>query len=61
MLRQLEADTNGFMPPEDACPDMIGLYEGLKELARRRSKHIQLVGYVLFPRALDLEKEVLAA
>jgi iron-sulfur cluster repair protein YtfE (RIC family) len=40
---------------------MIGLYEGLKELARRRSKHIQLVGYVLFPRALDLEKEVLAA
>ncbi len=61
MLRQIEADTKGFTPPEDACPDMIGLYQGLKELARRRSNHIQLEGYVLFPRALALEKEVLAA
>ncbi|MGB6724345.1 MAG: hemerythrin domain-containing protein [Terracidiphilus sp.] len=61
MLRQLEADTNGFTPPEDACPDMIGLYDGLKELARRRSNHIQLEGYVLLPRALALAKEVLAA
>jgi regulator of cell morphogenesis and NO signaling len=61
MLRQIEADTNGFTLPEDACPDMIGLYKGLQELARRRSNHIQLEGYVLFPRALALEKEVLAA
>jgi regulator of cell morphogenesis and NO signaling len=61
MLKQMEADTRGFAPPEDACPDMISLYEGLKELARRRSNHIQLEGYILFPRALALEKEVLAA
>jgi regulator of cell morphogenesis and NO signaling len=61
MLRQIEADTKGFTPPEDACPDMIGLYQGLKELARRRSNHIQLEGYVLFPRAMELEKEVQAA
>jgi regulator of cell morphogenesis and NO signaling len=61
MLRQIEADTGGFTPPEDACPDMISLYEGLKELARRRSNHVQLEGYILFPRALALEKEVMAA
>jgi regulator of cell morphogenesis and NO signaling len=61
MLRQIETDTNRFAPPEDACPDMIGLYQGLRELARRRSNHIQLEGYVLFPRALALEQEVLAA
>jgi regulator of cell morphogenesis and NO signaling len=61
MLRQLEADTHGFTPPEDACPDLIGLYQGLKELAGRRSDHIQLEGHILFPRALALEKEVLAA
>lgn len=61
MLRQIEVDTNGFTPPQDACPDMLGLYEGLKELARRRSIHMQLEGYVLFPRALAMEKEVLAA
>ncbi len=61
MLRQIEADTSGFTSPEDACPDMICLYEGLKELARRRSNHIQLEGYILFPLALALEKEVLAA
>lgn len=61
MLRQIETDTDGFTLPEDACPDMISLYEGLKELARRRSNHIQLEGYVLFPRALAMEKEVLAA
>jgi regulator of cell morphogenesis and NO signaling len=61
MLRQIEADTNGFTPPEDASPDMIGLYDGLRELARRRNNHIQLEGYILFPRALALEKEVLAA
>ena len=61
MLRQIEADTNGFTPPVDTCPDTIGLYQGLKELALRRNNHIQLEGYVLFPRALALEKEVLAA
>jgi regulator of cell morphogenesis and NO signaling len=61
MLRQIEAETNGFTAPEDACPDLIGLYEGLRELARRRSNHIQLEGYILFPRALALEKELLAA
>ena len=61
MLRQIETDTNKFTPPEDACPDMIGLYEGLSQLARRRSDHIQLEGYSLFPRALALEKEVPAA
>jgi len=61
MLRQIEADTHGFTPREDACPDMIGLYNGLKELARRRNNHVQLEGLVLFPRALALEKEVLAA
>lgn len=61
MLRQIEADTDGFTLPEDACPDMVSLYLGLQELARRRSDHIQLEGYVLFPRALAIEKEVLAA
>jgi len=61
MLQQIETDTNRFTPPEDAGPDMVSLYEGLKELARRRSNHIQLEGFVLFPRALALEKEVLAA
>ena len=60
MLRQLEADTNGFTPPEDACADMIALYLGLKELALRRIRHVQLEGYILFPRARALEKEVLA-
>jgi regulator of cell morphogenesis and NO signaling len=60
-LKQIEADTNGFTPPEDACPDMVGLYDGLKELANKRSSHVQLEGYILFPRALALEKEVLAA
>jgi regulator of cell morphogenesis and NO signaling len=61
MLRQIEIDTNGFTPPKDACPDMIGLYQGLKELAIRRNNHIQLEGYILFPRALAIEKKVLAA
>jgi len=61
MLQQMETDTNQFTPPEDAGPDIVSLYEGLKELARRRSNHIQLEGFVLFPRALALEKEVLAA
>jgi regulator of cell morphogenesis and NO signaling len=61
MLQQIETDTNRFTPPEDACPDLVSLYEGLKELARRRSSHIQLEGFVLFPRALALEKQVLAA
>jgi len=61
ILRELEADTHGFTPPEDACPDMICLYEGLKEIARRRRDHVTLEGYVLFPRAIALEKQALAA
>lgn len=61
MLRQIEIDTGGFTPREDACPDIIVLYEGLKELARKRSIHMQLEGCVLFPRALAMEREALEA
>ena len=60
-LRQIEIDTSGFAAPEDACPDLLGLYSGLKQLALRRSSHVHLEGFVLYPRALALEKEVLAA
>ncbi len=61
MLEQLRSDTGGFNPPDDACPDLVALYGGLKELAERTTSHMQLESYVLFPRALTLEKQIMAA
>ena len=52
-LRELEALTNDFAAPEDACPTWRALYVGTKKLADDLMEHIHTENNVLFPRFLD--------
>jgi regulator of cell morphogenesis and NO signaling len=46
--------TNGFAPPEWACPTFRGLYYGLAQLETDMHVHVFLENHVLFPRAAQL-------
>lgn len=49
-LRGLEALTNDFVAPSDACPTWRALYIGVKKLADDLMEHIHTENNVLFPR-----------
>jgi len=46
--------TNGFAPPDWACPTFRGLYYGLAQLETDMHLHVFLENHVLFPRAARL-------
>jgi regulator of cell morphogenesis and NO signaling len=48
--------TNGFAPPEWACPTFRGLYYGLAQLETDMHVHVHLENNVLFPRAAQLAR-----
>lgn len=50
-LARIAALTNGYVPPDGACPTFRGLYYGLAELERGMHEHVHLENHVLFPRA----------
>jgi regulator of cell morphogenesis and NO signaling len=58
-LERIEALTDGFVPPEDACPTFRGLYHGLSELDRDMHVHVHLENHILFPRAAALAQAAL--
>ncbi len=41
-LATMRALTDGYAPPEDACPTFRGLYYGLSELERDMHLHVHL-------------------
>lgn len=49
-LRQLEALTDDFTPPPEACPTWRALYAGCRKLTDDLMEHIHLENNVLFPR-----------
>ena len=53
-LAAMRALTNGYVPPEDACPTFRGLYFGLSELEREMHVHVHLENNILFPRVSQL-------
>ena len=53
-LATMRALTDGYAPPEDACPTFRGLYYGLSELERDMHLHVHLENQILFPRAARL-------
>lgn len=48
--------TNGFAPPDWACPTFRGLYYGLAQLETEMHVHVHLENNVLFPRAAELAR-----
>lgn len=49
--------TDGYKLPADACRTFESLYDGLAELEDDLHQHIHLENNILFPAAIELEKE----
>jgi regulator of cell morphogenesis and NO signaling len=56
VLDQMHAETRGFQPPADACNTYRLLFKELADLEQDLHRHIALENYLLFPRAVELEK-----
>jgi len=61
LLEDMRASTQGFTPPADACPTLVGLLDGLDAFEKDLHRHVHLENNLLFPRAIAMEKEVLVA
>ena len=54
-IRQL---TNGFEPPQWACPRNTAFHAGLEAFEENLRQHVHLEDDLLFPRAIRLENEI---
>jgi len=61
VLAEMRVVTRSFTAPEGACPTYVGLFHGLDAFERDLHRHVHLENNLLFPRAIDLEKETLTA
>lgn len=55
-IRQLAADYN---PPEEACTTWRLMLSELKEFEEDLHRHVHLENFLLFPKAIEMEKEVI--
>lgn len=58
IMAQIEALTNGFNPPSNACSSYRVLFQNLQGFQDDLHKHVHLENNILFPKALDLEKRL---
>lgn len=58
ILKTMSSVTNDYRVPDDACNSFRWLYVKLKELENDLHQHIHLENNILFPKALQLEKEL---
>jgi regulator of cell morphogenesis and NO signaling len=56
LLKTLQALTNAYTPPADACLSYKTLYSALAEFERDLHEHIHLENNILFPRAIEMEQ-----
>jgi len=61
LLETMQQLTNGYTVPEGACNSFQFLYKKLKELDEDLHQHVHLENNLLFPKALQLEKELRTA
>jgi regulator of cell morphogenesis and NO signaling len=59
MFEKLKEITNNFTPPSNACTTYRVSYEKLNEYLNDLQQHIHLENNILFPKAVELEKELL--
>jgi regulator of cell morphogenesis and NO signaling len=60
-LRVMREITGDYTLPAEACPSFTALYAGLNDLEKDLHRHIHLENNVLFPAAVDLERNALAS
>ncbi len=55
LMAEIRSLSQGYTPPEGACPTFRAFYAGLDEFERDLHRHVHLENNILFPRATDLE------
>ncbi|MDX5436886.1 MAG: hemerythrin domain-containing protein, partial [Pontibacter sp.] len=58
-LEKIRELTNNYTLPADACATYTVAFKKLKEFEDDLFRHIHLENNILFPKALELEKEVI--
>jgi regulator of cell morphogenesis and NO signaling len=56
LLRSMRQSSVGYNPPPDACSSFTTLYTALAEFERDLHQHIHLENNILFPRAIEMER-----
>ncbi|MCB9361076.1 MAG: iron-sulfur cluster repair di-iron protein [Flavobacteriales bacterium] len=59
ILSQIKELSNDFTPPEGACNTFRALYSKLEEYQNDLFQHIHLENNIMFPKAIQFEKELL--
>ncbi len=57
-FRKIEALSNNYTPPKDACNTYSVTFALLKEFEQDLHMHIHLENNILFPKAIELEKQL---
>lgn len=60
-LNLIRRITNNFTPPKNACNSFSYLYDKLKEFETDLNEHFRLEKDYLFPKALELDRELAGA
>ena len=58
-FRKIEALSNSYAPPQDACNTYRVTFALLKEFEQDLHLHIHLENNILFPKGIELEKELI--
>lgn len=58
LLKQMRQVTSNYSTPADACMSYQSLYQDLEAFEKDLHQHIHLENNILFPRALEMEMEV---
>jgi regulator of cell morphogenesis and NO signaling len=61
LLARIRVLSGGFEAPEGACPSFRGLYHALEEFERDLHHHVHLENNILFPRAIEIERQLALA
>jgi regulator of cell morphogenesis and NO signaling len=56
-LRKIRELSSDYQPPQDACNTYRGLFDGLKTLESDLHEHIHLENNILFPKAVEWQRE----
>lgn len=57
IFKEIARLSNNYTPPEDACNTFKALYAKLEEFEQDLHQHIHLENNILFPKAIQLEKQ----
>ena len=58
ILRKIAKLSNNYTPPEGACNTYRAFFAKLDEFEQDLHQHVHLENNILFPKALQLEKEL---